>query len=357
MRPKSLVLLLLALGCGLVASIGISQVMDKGAPIEAETAPIYVAIKDIAFNEQLTQNNVKLEEWPKSKVPPGSLSKPEDIAEHRANGKILVGEPILNGKLWGPGEGNTVSKDIPKGYRLATVQVDNVSGQSGMIRPGDRVDVMVFVSQNGNSGVTETATRTILQDIQVFAIDQSVRKTNDKEEATATAVAKTVSLLVTPEQGQKVSLASEIGKVRLSLRRLDDDTAAVTKPVTIDELFGVEKSNRDAEDEGVTEAAATGAQPVAAGGGITDWLGKAMAASSAQPPAPTVNVAPMPQQENFSMELLTGGEVKKVEFKRSEARWAPAPPAQPTQVEPQPAPTAPAAQTNELSAKLTADQI
>ena len=83
MKPKSLLLLALAGGCGLVASIGISQVMDKNAQRgpALETAPIYVALHNINLGDPIDATMVSLMEWPKDKIPPGALTQIEDISQ------------------------------------------------------------------------------------------------------------------------------------------------------------------------------------------------------------------------------------------------------------------------------------
>ena len=104
MRPKSLILLMLALGCGLVASIGISQVMDRRnqqpAPV-GETEAIFVAMQNIEFGDQLSTQVLKLEQWPKDKIPEGALSTLEDVEGRRARTKLYAGEPILEAKFKG----------------------------------------------------------------------------------------------------------------------------------------------------------------------------------------------------------------------------------------------------------------
>src|SRR5262245_53032769 len=101
MRPKSLILLLLALGCGLVASIGISQVLEhrNQAPAAPEMEKILVATKDIKVNEPFTDKNVQLEDWPKEKIPTDAIRDVKEIETQRAGGSVLVGEPIRKAKF------------------------------------------------------------------------------------------------------------------------------------------------------------------------------------------------------------------------------------------------------------------
>ena len=149
MRSRSMVLLALALGCGLVASIGISQVMDRRnageAPV-AEMEPILVASADIHYNDLLTPESVRFEEWPKGKVPPGALTKLDELQGRRSATKLFAGEPILPGKLMGS-DGVGAARKIPKGYRVISVQVDAVTGASSLILPDDRVDVLLYMSR------------------------------------------------------------------------------------------------------------------------------------------------------------------------------------------------------------------
>jgi pilus assembly protein CpaB len=139
MRPKSLILLTLALGCGLVASIGINQVMAnrrvQNPSAGAELTPIFVAAKDIALGDPLVVEMVKLDEWPKDKVPPGAITKLEQLEGRRSRHKIYSGEPVLEAKLFAKGEsGGFPSDRIPPGFRAISVKVDQSSG-SGLILP------------------------------------------------------------------------------------------------------------------------------------------------------------------------------------------------------------------------------
>ena len=98
MQPKSLILLILALGCGVVAAMGITQVLANrssgpSAPT-IETDPVFVALADIEMGELIDAQALKLEEWPKDKVPEGALAKLEDVEGRRPKTHIFAGEPI-----------------------------------------------------------------------------------------------------------------------------------------------------------------------------------------------------------------------------------------------------------------------
>ncbi|HEY1599416.1 MAG TPA: Flp pilus assembly protein CpaB [Pirellulales bacterium] len=239
MRPKSLILLLLALVCGLVAAIGINQVLASRPTEQAaeagEMLPIFVALTDIGLGDPLTPEVLKLEEWPKSKVPAGALTTLEDVEGRRARAKFYGGEPIIEAKLLAKGDQGSGATDlIPKGYRVVSVKVDDVSG-SGLILPGDRVDALVHLTDVGASSETNrSSTRTFLHNVKVFAVNNVYSRESNGTEA---ITAKTISLLVTPTQAELVTLASEMGKIRLVMRSADDDTQDDTVGVTQQELF------------------------------------------------------------------------------------------------------------------------
>ena len=185
MRAKSVALLLLALGCGAVASVGIIQVISKSCgdarPAQGEFQAIFVAVKDMPQGDPLTGQTLKLEQWPKNTVPPGALSRLDDIEGRRTRNKLFAGEPILDTMLAAKGV-NAPGADImiPKGYRVVSIRVDAVSGGADLLLPGCRVDLLVHMVRNPNLGIRETTTRTILQDIKVFAVNNVVTLDTDR---------------------------------------------------------------------------------------------------------------------------------------------------------------------------------
>src|SRR5688572_9473452 len=98
MKSKSLILIVIACGCGLVASIGISQVMDRGGAPAPDTTQILVALNDVNINDKLDAQNVRLEDWPKDRVPEGSFAKLEDVKDQFTRARLYKGEPIIKAK-------------------------------------------------------------------------------------------------------------------------------------------------------------------------------------------------------------------------------------------------------------------
>jgi pilus assembly protein CpaB len=289
MRPKSLLLLALALGCGLVASIGISQVMDRPTQVALETAPIYVAKHNINIGDPIDVAMLSLQEWPKDKIPRGVVTSLEDLEGRRPRSTIIEGEPILEGKLLEPGQVADPIKAIPKGMRLKTIAVNAEKGV-GLLGPGDRVDVQLFVRKDQRTGIETAKSKIILQNIRVFAIDQTVQRSPDGGEEKS--IAKTVSLMVTPEQASKLALAEEIGELNLIPRNPDDDTVASWEEIKVEDLLGNGDKNSREKEQGADEVATDSADH--------GTLAGALAAVPATPP--------------FIMEIVEAQNVREMHF-------------------------------------------
>src|SRR5262245_50494944 len=175
MRMKSLILIFIALGCGLVASIGISQVMTQGGGTSMEMEQILVALTDIDTGSKFDAQNVKLEDWPKSKVPDGAVRRLEDVKDRYANARFFKGEPIHVNKV--SDSLSNITTKIEEGYRVMPLKVDEDTVMKG-IAPGDRVDVTVFLRRNGND-ITKTGAFTILRNVRVFAINTNTERATD----------------------------------------------------------------------------------------------------------------------------------------------------------------------------------
>jgi len=218
MRIKTMVLIVIALVSGLLATIGISQVMDLQSKnsVQQETVKIFVASTDVDINDALNSQNVRLEEWPKDRVPEGALSKLEELDNRFARQRLYAGEPIIAAKL--TDSINNAASTIPEGFRAYAIKVSGEVVVGNLVKPGDRVDVVVFLRKNGD--VPITGTRTILRDTRVFAVNTKTERSEDDQGQATTA--QTVSLLVTPKQVEVLTLASQLGTLRLSLRRPND---------------------------------------------------------------------------------------------------------------------------------------
>ena len=298
MRPKSLILLALALGCGLIASIGISQVMDRNANRSASipTQPIYVALHNINVGDPIDADMVALQEWPKDKVPPGSLSQLEDVEGRRPRSTIIEGEPLLEAKLLAPGEMADPIGNITSGMRLVTVSVDAEKSAAGLLSPGDRVDIQLFVRRDPRNGIQEPKTKVILENIRVFAVDQAVQRSADGGEART--IAKTISLMLTPEQVGKVNLAEKVGEISLIPRNPDDEESSSYGEISLADLLDESDTGSREDEQGREEEEED--DDGLSGGGLLTAIRNAIPKPDAKPP--------------FRMEIVLADEVTEMLF-------------------------------------------
>lgn len=306
MRVKSMVLILLALGCGLVAATAISQVTKReaGSGGDAlEMVQIYVASADIDVNEKLEADNVQVEDWPKSKAPEGGITDFDEIKERFARVRFYKGEPILKAKLADGIEGAAIK--IPEGFRVCSFKVQMDTAVSGLVNPGDRVDIIGYFSQRG--GAPKTGTREILRNVRVFAVNSETEFGKDPEGRTVAA--KTVSVLVEHSQVARLMLASELGTLRLALRSPNETIVSEGgEAATVESLFGSGSDDADKEQT-AQQQKESGTKLGSAAGGFMKFL-----AQLNQSPSGTENtmaagaLASLPRggaESTWQMQVLT----------------------------------------------------
>jgi pilus assembly protein CpaB len=233
MRPKSLLLLALALGCGLVAAVGINQILATPSD-HKPTVSIVVAKREIKKGDMIKPDDIRLQDWQVESLPDGAVQNVSDLAERRVKTLVVPGEAILESKL--VAKNSTRESEIPPGMKGVPVKVDNVSGGAGLIFPGDNVDVLLHVEANAARGIPQTMTKVLFKNIKVHAVDDVLERPAPGEPSIP---AKTITLLVTPAQATKITFATEVGTIRLVMRSekdAEDDTLADT--VSVSDLLG-----------------------------------------------------------------------------------------------------------------------
>lgn len=188
-----------------------------------EVEPVVVATKDLTFGENLEPDDMKVVMFPKGSVPKGSYASEDSLLGQVTKVFLMENEPILDSKLSSKGGGLSLKISLTK--RASSIQVDKVSGVSGFILPGDRVDVIWTVDRSGSS--SDAVAKTILQNVEVLAAGE---KTEEKGNKVITVQA--VTLLVDPEGAQALALGTKEGKLYLALRNPTDDEGPPVDPVT-----------------------------------------------------------------------------------------------------------------------------
>ncbi len=221
-RMKTFVLLVLAAGCGLMASVAVltylnnAQAQASQVSQQLPTRPVVVAAVDLPPAEVVQSTQLEVVNWPENLIPAGATENPEQIHSRITRTRILKGQPIQAGHLAPEGTTGGLPALIPKGMRAMTVRVNETVGVAGFIRPGNRVDVILTVEGPGRD---EVVTQTILQHINVLATGQSM-----DEDSETTKIARSVTLLLNPEEAERLALAMDQGRIVLSLRNDTDES-------------------------------------------------------------------------------------------------------------------------------------
>jgi pilus assembly protein CpaB len=224
----------LALISGLVASYGVyvylQQQQERIKAPEIATRQVVVAATALSLGTTLRAENLQIKEWPENLVPEGSFQEATELEGRVIKSEVSAGEPILNAKLAPAGSNGGFPSLIPPGMRAMTVAVNMVSGVGGFILPKTKVDVLLTVTPSSEK--LETISKMILQNVEVLAVDQTYVKTDSDP-----SDVKSVTLLVTPEEAEKLALTGNEGKLQLTLRNTTDTAIAYTAGISLKQLL------------------------------------------------------------------------------------------------------------------------
>lgn len=202
----------------LAGYVALVYVSEEPAPLEAASPSrtVVVASRDIPAGGILRREDVETVSWPGSALPEGFATQPGEVVGRGLIVEVRENEPLLAWKLADKEAGGGLSITIPEGMRAVSVEVDEVVGVAGFVLPGTRVDVIATVMPGTDR--TRTTTRIILQNIRAMAADQRYQQDIDGEPQYVTVV----TLLVTPEQAEELTLAATEGRIQLALRNTLD---------------------------------------------------------------------------------------------------------------------------------------
>jgi pilus assembly protein CpaB len=293
-RKRILGIVAFALCLALVASLGVYRFLsEKNRMVESaklQTVGIAVAVIDIPLGTTINSNQIALSSWPRDLRPRDAFT-----AEKPAIGRVALrdftrGEPIVESKLVPTDKSSgLLSLKVPDGMRAFSVKVNEVVGVGGFIVPDSRVDVVVTTAVSPQRQ-QEQVSKTFLQDVQVLAVGQIVEQKDNKP-----VTVNTVTIAVTPEDSEKLALASNDGKIQLVLRNFSDN----------------KKIETPGSDKGRLLGSLRPAPPPPAG--------KAKSAARKREPVPATAQAPPPQHVQVArshevVEVIRGG-------KRTEERF------------------------------------
>jgi pilus assembly protein CpaB len=293
MRNKRLIIALLAaITFGLIAAVSVKQYLLSAQTFnrvnEVVVAKVTIPVGSRIIAEQLT-----VAQFPADVTPEGAFPKvDENLIDRVVVTAISPREPVTETKLAPVGSLGGLSSVIPEGYRAMTVKVDDVVGVSGFILPGTLVDVVVVIQPPKGSANEEMISKIVLQNIKVLASGQNIDKPKNDREVERSV--KAVTLQVTPEQAEKLALASSEGKLQLVMRnsvdQADEQTSGANKRTLLNGERAMLVPEPGVGSNSTPKAAPTSPRRIAPRAVAKETAPAPKTTQPAAPPRPTVEV-------------------------------------------------------------------
>jgi pilus assembly protein CpaB len=236
-RPGIIFLLSIVLGA-LFAALVYRYLREQQSQVElarlsakGATVDVVVAEKPVPVGTRIEAENLRVAKWPVELEPQGAVRTVDQAAGSIARVSIERNQPLQQSILVPKGAG-LLPLLITDGMRGMSVRVDSVTGVSGFITPNSRVDVLVSGTPNAEGGESDQKGKVILQNVRVLATGQEIEQKDEKP-----VEHPTVTLLVSPEDAEKLTVATRQEAVRLALRNYRDEEVVPTAGVTTRTLF------------------------------------------------------------------------------------------------------------------------
>jgi pilus assembly protein CpaB len=241
--------------------------------VSTPTQPVVVAAADLQLGAELKKEDLQVVQFPVGKAPDGTFAKPDEVIGRGIIVPIVKNEPVLRAKLASKEAGSGLPPVIPEGMRAVSVRVNEVVGVAGYVLPGNRVDVLATASPT--EAHADTTTKVILSNVQVITAGTRMEQDQEKDKPMQVTV---VTLLVNPEQSERLALASTEGKIQLALRNPLDLGAPETPGIKTAGLMGAVRTPGPARQVASSTRPRASAQPVT------------QLAPPPPPPMPTVEI-------------------------------------------------------------------
>ena len=246
MSLRSVLIVLMALVCGATATVLVGKAISQNgekAP-RPDSVAVVVTTADVPRFGTLTVDQLTTRDWPKDMVPAGAIMRMEDATDRVALIPLVKGEHLLEARLAPRGSGRGMGPGITVGRRAFTIQTPNVAtGVAGFILPGSKVDVLLTVPNLGPNDKSGGMTITLLQNVEILAVDQRVDA--PAENRVDTKELRSVTLSVTPDEAATLDYGQNKGALHLSLRNPEDKEHVTGRRVTLAEI-GLEDKPREA---------------------------------------------------------------------------------------------------------------
>jgi pilus assembly protein CpaB len=225
--------LLLTVGTVFVARNWLENQQPGPAPVAQKAAhtEVLVARSDLPTGTFINEQHVRWQIWPDDNLPDNYLVKGK-VQQAKLFGSVLrrgaaTGQPILRSQIVKPGDRGFLAAVLKPGHRAYTIKISAASAIAGLMFPGDRIDLILTQKIGKRQQVSET----ILSNMRILAIDQSLN-----DQSTKPRVGKTATFEVTPKQAEILAVASSLGKLSLSLRSLAKTDAELERLISSGQL-------------------------------------------------------------------------------------------------------------------------
>jgi pilus assembly protein CpaB len=233
---RTLIVVGVAILTAALASLGVYRAVQQLPVREVEVAShhVVVAAQPLPVGTLLRPNHLKVVAWPARNPVAGSFSEPQMVVDRGVIAPIGENEPVTESKVASKEAGAGLPPIIPAGMRAISVRVNEVIGVAGFVVPGTRVDVLVTV-RNPDNARDEPMTRTVVSHVEVLTAGTKFDQEKSKDgKPIPTTV---VTLMVLPEDAERIALASNEGKITLVLRNPLDVAPTSTRGVRLAALM------------------------------------------------------------------------------------------------------------------------
>jgi pilus assembly protein CpaB len=298
MRNKRFFIVLTgALLFGVLAAFSVSRYLSSAQAFSKDLKRVVVARVAIPVGTKLVAEQLMVVQFSSESAPDGAFEAPEKLVGRVAVTNLAVRDPVVESRLAPEGTAGGLSAIIPEGYRAMTVKVDDVVGINGFIMPGTLVDVVVVITPTEPSaGQAGPISKIVLQNIKVLANGQNIDKPENQRDANSV---KAVTLLVLPEQAEKLALATSEGKLQLVMRNSIDQGDEQTKGIDKRTLLNGDRAV-PAPDPGSLKSEQPKTEPK---------VRRVRPQAEAKPAA-----SPSPQAPRASVEMIEGAKKRSVDF-------------------------------------------
>jgi pilus assembly protein CpaB len=247
---------LLGVAAAIVGYFGLTSLATQAAArSDANYKNVVVTASDLTYGVKLDRAMLRMARYPKDAVPEGAYANMDSVVGQTT--KVFMGarEPVTAVKMSSRGGG--LSMLVRPSMRAASLEVNQVSGVSGFVLPGDRVDVLVTV--DGRNPNEDAVTRTVLQNVEVLAAGQKTEQQDNKP-----ITVQAVTILVAPDGAETLALAEHEGKIHLVLRNPEDQTEVTVASLSTREMLGHQPLAQAAPSRGARRVEYSPAPVVAA---------------------------------------------------------------------------------------------